>query len=278
MIRGLNVRKYSILMSVYYKEKPIWLKESIESMLSQTVKAEEFFIVKDGPLTDELDEVIDEYVRNYPELFTILALEKNMGLGPALAEGVKNCRNEIIIRMDSDDYSVPERCEKLLRELDKHPEYGIIGSHEAEFSDDMNNPVAIHRVPETSEQIHAFMRRRCALLHPTVLYKKSVIINCGNYHDVRLYEDYDLFMRVVLEHNVKCYNIQENLYYIRINDAFFERRGGVSYMKTAVGFKLRQHKKGYMSLGDFMVSAGGQAAVCLLPNKVRKWVYLNFLR
>ena len=58
-------------MSVYYKEKPIWLKESIESMLSQTVKAEEFFIVKDGPLTDELDEVIDGYVKNYPELFTI---------------------------------------------------------------------------------------------------------------------------------------------------------------------------------------------------------------
>lgn len=231
------MRKYSILMSVYYKEKPMWLRESIESMLSQTVKAEEFFIVKDGPLTDELDEVIDEYVKSYPELFTILALKKNMGLGPALAEGVKKCRNEIIIRMDSDDYSVPERCEKLLRELDKHPECGIIGSYEAEFSDDMNSPVAIHKVPETSEQIHAFMSRRCALLHPTVLYKKSVIINCGNYHDVRLYEDYDLFMRVVLEHNVKCYNIQENLYYIRINDAFFERRGGISYMKTAVGFK-----------------------------------------
>lgn len=84
------MRKYSILMSVYYKEKPMWLRESIESMLSQTVKAEEFFIVKDGPLTDELDEVIDEYVKSYPELFTILALKKNMGLGPALAEGVKN--------------------------------------------------------------------------------------------------------------------------------------------------------------------------------------------
>ena len=59
----------------------MWLRESIESMLSQTVKAEEFFIVKDGPLTDELDEVIDEYVKSYPELFTILALKKNMGFG-----------------------------------------------------------------------------------------------------------------------------------------------------------------------------------------------------
>lgn len=272
------MKKYSVLMSVYYKEKPIWLGESIESMLSQTVRAEEFFIVKDGPLTDELDEIIDKYVTKYPELFTILTLEKNMGLGPALAEGVKKCRNEIIIRMDSDDYSVPWRCEKLLQELDKHPECGIIGSYEVEFSEDINKPVAIHRVPETSEQIHKFMRRRCALLHPTVLYKKSVIINCGNYHDVRLYEDYDLFMRAVLEHDIKCYNIQENLYYIRINDAFFKRRGGISYMKIAVGFKWSQYKKGYMSLRDFMVSAGGQAMVCLLPNKMRKWVYLNFLR
>lgn len=272
------MRKYSILMSVYYKEKPMWLKESIESMLSQTVTAEEFFIVKDGPLTKELDEVIDSYAEKYPQLFTILALEKNVGLGPALAEGVKKCRNEIIIRMDSDDYSVPERCEKLLTELERHPECGIIGSFEAEFCEDMSNPVAIHRVPEKSEQIYSFMKRRCAILHPTALYKKSVILNCGNYHDVRLYEDYDLFMRVVLEHNVKCYNIQENLYYIRVNDAFFERRGGIPYMKTAVKFKWRQHRRGYMSLGDFLISAGGQAVVCLLPNKTRKWVYLNFLR
>jgi len=65
-----------------------------------------------------------------------------MGLGPALAEGVKKCRNEIIIRMILMIFC-PERCEKLLRELDKHPECGIIGSYEAEFSDDMNSPVAI---------------------------------------------------------------------------------------------------------------------------------------
>lgn len=272
------MRKYSILMSVYYKEKPIWLKESIESMLSQTTMAEEFFIIKDGPLTKELDAVINSYAEKYPQLFTILALEKNIGLGPALAEGVKNCRNEIIIRMDSDDYSVPERCEKLLTELEKHPECGIIGSFEVEFCDDMNNPVAIHRVPESSEQICSFMRRRCALLHPTVLYKKSVILDCDNYHDVRLYEDYDLFMRAVLQYNIKCYNIQENLYYIRINDAFFERRGGITYMKTAIKFKWSQYKEGYMSVRDFLISAGGQSIVCLLPNKMRKWVYLNFLR
>lgn len=270
--------KYSILMSVYYKEKPEWLLESIDSILAQTILPDEFFIVKDGPLTSDLDKVITDYKEKLPELFTILSLEKNLGLGPALSEGVKGCRNEIIVRMDSDDYSVPNRCERLLSEMDKYPDCGIIGSFEAEFNNDRYNPVAIHRVPEHPEEIYSFMKRRCALLHPTVLYKKSVILKCGNYHDVRLYEDYDLFMRVVLEHNIKCYNIQENLYYIRINDAFFARRGGISYMKTVVGFKWRQHKKGYISLKDFAISAGGQAVVCVLPNVIRKWVYLNFLR
>ncbi|MDY4403302.1 hypothetical protein [Blautia sp.] len=49
------MQKYSILMSVYYKEKPEWLRISIDSMLSQTVKPDEFIIVKDGVLTKELD-------------------------------------------------------------------------------------------------------------------------------------------------------------------------------------------------------------------------------
>lgn len=270
--------KYSVLMSVYYKENPLWLRESIESMLSQTVSADEFFLVKDGPLTQELEDVINEYAEKFPELFTILPLEYNVGLGPALAEGVKNCRNEIIIRMDSDDYSVPERCEKLLSVLNEHPEYGIIGSFEVEFESDKENPVSVHRVPETSDDIYAFMKRRCAILHPTVLYRKSVVIGCGNYRDVKLYEDYDLFLRVVLEHGIKCYNIQENLYYIRVNDAFFTRRGGVSYMKTAVSFKYNQFRKGYISFKDFFVSAGASAIVALMPNKMRKAFYLKFLR
>lgn len=271
-------RKYSILMSVYYKEKPEWLRYSIESMLAQTVKADEFLIVLDGPLTKELDCVIAEYTAKYGDLFTIVPLEKNVGLGPALAIGLSKCRNEWIVRMDSDDYSVPERCEKLLAVAAENPDYGIIGSFEVEFENDIKNEVAIHRVPETPEEIHTFMKRRCALLHPTVLYKKSVIEQCGNYHDVRLYEDYDLFMRVVIENNVMCYNIQENLYYIRVNDAFYARRGGLSYMKTAVAFKWKQYRRGYMRTRDFIVSAGSQAFVCVVPNSLRKFVYLKFLR
>lgn len=272
------MQKYSILMSVYYKEKPEWLRISIDSMLSQTVKPDEFIIVKDGVLTKELDNIISDYNESYPGLFNIITLEENVGLGPALAVGIKICRNEIIIRMDSDDYSVPERCEKLLNKLAENPECDVIGSYEAEFEHSISNIVAVHKVPETVAEVSSFMRKRCALLHPTVLYKKSSVIKCGNYRSVKLYEDYDLFMRMIVEKNMKGCNIPENLYYIRINDDFFKRRGGFTYMKTAVNFKFKQYKNKNISLSDFIISAGGQALVCLLPNSVRKEFYLRILR
>ena len=270
--------KYSVLMSVYYKEKPDWLRYSIRSILSQTVMPNEILIVKDGQLTNELDSVLNIFIEQYPDLFNIVELPYNRGLGPALAVGVNECRNEIIIRMDSDDFSVPNRCEKLLCAMKKHNECGIIGSYEAEFIDNINNVVAIHRVPELNRDINQFMKRRCAVLHPTVLYKKSYVLKAGNYRDALLYEDYDLFLRMVLKYHIPAYNIPEALYYIRVNDDFFKRRGGFQYMKSMFKFKLNMYKNGYMHIGDFMISAGAHIIVCLLPNLIRKFIYMKFLR
>lgn len=269
---------YTVLMSVYIKEKAEYLKLSIQSMLDQTVPPDEFILVKDGPLTTELDAVVDYYNQKYPGLFTIISNETNLGLGPALAKGIVTSRNELIARMDSDDISEKTRCEKQLLAFEKDTDLEMVGSFEAEFIGEKDNVVSIHRVPETHSDIAKFMRRRCAILHPTVMYKKSAVIRSGNYHSVPLYEDYDLFARMVLEYNVRSYNIQENLYYIRTSEDFFKRRGGLKYAKTVSNFKWKQHKKGYMSLADFCISGLGQAFVCVLPNSLRKVIYLKLLR
>ena len=131
--------KYSVLMSVYYKEKPEWLDYSIKSIINQTVLCDEFVIVEDGPLTEELQSIIDKYKNDYPKIFNIVKLEKNRGLGLALQEGIKTCKNEYIARMDSDDYSIPERCEKILKVFMNNSDYDCVGSFEAEFEDNINN-------------------------------------------------------------------------------------------------------------------------------------------
>lgn len=269
--------QYSVLMSVYTKEKPEYLKYSVQSMLDQTVPADEFVLVEDGPLSDELTSVIEDFVKNNPDLFHIVLLPKNVGLGLALARGIQECRNEFIARMDSDDYSDPRRCEKELCCFINNPDLNVVGCYEAEFQDTITNISSVHKVPEATDAINTFMHRRCAILHPTVIYRKNAVLSCGNYHNVPLFEDYDLFIRMVRNHS-KCCNLQEALYFIRIGDDFFKRRGGLRYMKTAVTFKRKQYQEGYFSLLDYLASAGGQAAACLLPNRLRKAFYLTFLR
>lgn len=265
-------------MSVYYKDRPDWLELSLSSIVLQTVFPDEIILVKDGEISEDLERVIKKFIDGYPCVFKVIPLKNNVGLGPALNVGLKECRNNIVIRMDADDYCVFDRNEKLLKAANAHKDCGIIGSWEAEFNGSLDNVVAIHKVPENTNQIFEFMKRRCALLHPTVLYKKDIIIKCGGYNNAPLYEDYDLFLRVVIKYKVPCYNIQEPLYFIRINDDFFKRRGGWKYMKNLVSFKWKQYKIGYMSYGDFCVSAGAHAVVCMLPNYLRKKIYMKFLR
>lgn len=269
---------YSVLMSVYYKEKPEWLRQAIESMLNQTIVTNDFVIVCDGILTDELYSILDYFDEENPGLFQILKREKNYGLGPSLAYGIEFCKNELIARMDSDDICKENRCEIQLKYFQENPNLDMVGCWENEFEEDNNNPIAVHMVPSGIENVSKFMRRRCAVLHPTVIYKKSAVIKSGNYHDVRLFEDYDLFMRMIVECKCNADNVPEALYDLRVNDNFYKRRGGFKYMKTIVKFKKEQRKKGYMSFKDYIISCWTQRIVCLMPNKMRKWFYLKFLR
>ena len=197
---------YSVLMSVYYKENPEWFRESIESMMNQTVRTNDFVIVKDGKLTNELDEVISEYCKKYPDIFNIVELEKNMGLGLALATGILKCKNELVARMDSDDYSVPDRCEKQLKEFEEDETLDIIGSNQAEFIENINNVISYKNFPNEDDEIKKYARRRNPFSHSVVMFKKSKVLQAGNYRKYYLCEDYDLWARMI-ENNAVCKNI-----------------------------------------------------------------------
>lgn len=269
--------KYSVLMSVYYKEKPEYLSYSIDSMLKQTIFPDEFVIIKDGPLGNELESVINFYIEKYPKLFKIVALEKNVGLGPALQIGVTKCSNEYIARMDSDDFSIPTRIEKQFKIFKKYPDLGLVGSNVDEFEKNIDNVNCHVILPEFHNQIYSFSKKRCPFRHPSLLYKKSEVISAGNYRKFYLCEDYDLYVRM-LRNNCKCYNVQEPLVFMRIGKDFYKRRGGWKYMKTILKFKNEQLKIGYFSIADYLKSTVPHVIVCLMPNKMRDLVYRNLLR
>ena len=185
-------------MSLYIKEKPEYLRLAIDSMLGQTVVPDEIVIVEDGPLTDDLYAVLDEYKEKFPQIIRTVRNEKNLGLGLALNAGLKECRNELVARMDTDDISKPDRCEKQLKYFLENPETTILGGQIAEFITEPANIVGRRIVPETDKELKEYIKKRCPFNHMTVMFKKSDVIKVGNYQDWFWNEDYYLWIRLAL--------------------------------------------------------------------------------
>ena len=276
-VRKVIIMEYSVLMSVYYKENPKWFDVSIQSMLNQTIKTNDFVLVEDGPLTSELEKVVNKYQKMYPKIFNVIRLEKNQGLGPALAIGVEACKNEWIARMDSDDYSVPDRIEKQLNIIKENPEIDMIGSSIAEFIDNIENVQAYRLLPSSHKEIVKFSKKRNPFGHPSMLIKKSKVMEAGNFRSYHLVEDYDMWIRMI-EHGAITYNISEVLVYMRIGKDFYRRRGGIKYLRSILKFKKEQYHKGYFSPRDYLISSGSSVFVCLIPNCIREFIYKKILR
>lgn len=269
--------KYSVLMSVYHKENPEWFDDSIKSMFEQTIKPNEFVLVEDGPLTKELYDVVEKYKTKYPKEFKTVTIEKNVGLGPALKRGVEECSNEYIARMDSDDYSLPKRIEKEFEIFEKYSDIGMVGTNVSEFIDSIDNVVCDVILPEINEDIIKFSKKRNPFRHPSIMFKKNEVLKAGNYREYYLCEDYDMWLRM-LRTGCKCYNIQDNLVFMRISDDFYKRRGGIKYLKSINKFKKEQVKVGYFTHFEYLKSIIPHAIVCLMPNFMRDLIYKKLLR
>lgn len=273
--KGKNYPKYSVLMTVYYKEKAEFLREAIDSMLNQTVKPAEFVLVEDGPLTDELYAAIAEYKKN--PIFKVITLKENQGSGPASAAGVMACTKEWIARLDSDDYSVPERIEKQFDVYLDDRKLEVIGANIIEIETD--NPKNQQKVilPEKDAQIRKFTGRRCPFRTSAILFKREAVMKAGNYRAFHRVEDYDMFARLVAS-GAKSANVQDFLTYMRIDKDYYKRRGGMKLAKSIVRLKKEIHKLGLANINDWIVSVPIQVVVCLMPNGMRDLFYRKVLR
>ncbi|NYB74505.1 glycosyltransferase [Sedimentibacter hydroxybenzoicus DSM 7310] len=269
--------KYSVLMSIYIKEKPEYFVESLESMINQTLKPDEIVIVKDGELTDELEDVIDCYIDKYPKLFNIVSLKENIGLGRALDEGIRHSRNELVARMDTDDISLPERCELQIKQFINNPDLCIVGTMIDEFYDSPSNIISSRIVPTTNDEIYKFMKRRSPFNHPTVMYKKSEVIRCGGYGKMRRKQDLDLFSRMI-NNGCIAQNINQSLLLFRSNEDNFKRRKSWSYCKSYINVQFEIWKRGHCSIEDLVFVTIGQLVIFLVPIRFLKKILNKYLR
>lgn len=265
-------QKYSVLMSLYKKEKPEYLRLAIDSMINQTVPPDEIVIVEDGPLTDELYAVLDEY----PILHRVKN-ETNLGLGLALNVGLKKCKNELVARMDTDDCSKPERCEKQLLRFSEKPYLAIVGSHIDEFVGDVSNVISQRVVPTTTKEIYDYAKRRSAFNHPAVMYSKTAVLDAGGYADLKRNQDVDLFGRMQFL-GYKAENIDEALLWFRSSDELAKRRKSWQNTWSYIATIRKFWKMGYSSFVDYAMVGIAQTGMYLMPVKLQNFVYRKFLR
>ena len=269
-------QKISVLMSVYIKENPTFLKDAIESVQNQTLKPSELVLVEDGPLTPELYQVLDQVEAQSEIPVKRCPLEQNQGLGLALRQGVLQCQYDIIARMDTDDIAVPDRFEKQVQLMEKK-NLDRLGGHIAEFIDNPDEIVSYRRVPTQHADIVAYQRMRSAFNHMTVMFKKDMVLKAGNYED-GLYMEDDLLWLNMIAAGAKTGNLDQILCKVRVGAGMFERRGGPRYLKLYRQARQRMLKRGQISYMEYAKSIAIQAIVALCPGFVRQFIFVKLLR
>lgn len=260
---------FSVLISIYYKEKPEWFREALDSVFAQTIQPSEVVLVEDGPLTLELYEVIEEYKAKYP-IFKIVKNEKNLGLGDSLARGVNAASYEIIARMDTDDVISINRFEKQLKAIEQG--FDVVSCWSQLYMNDLKNIIAVKTRPEKHDEIVKLAHRRSPVCHAATFFRKSAVLNAGNYKHKLYYEDYNLWVRMIMN-GAKFYNVQEILYYVRTTEAQLYRRSGLNYLKREVKFFKEFYDMGFYSLTDLIVNSSIRAVARLSPKELRKFVF-----
>lgn len=276
---NMNTRVFSVCTSVYKNDKPEFVRVALDSMLvNQSVKPSEIVLVQDGPVPEELQQVLQVYEAKYPVVMHVIRLEKNGGLGNALKLGVENAKCNICARMDSDDICMPDRFEKQLAYLEAHPECDIVGGQMTEFIDTPDNIVGRREVPLTNKEIYEFMKSRCALNHVTVMFRKEAVLKAGNYQDWFWNEDYYLWVRMMMA-GCRFANIPDVAVNVRSGADQYARRGGKKYFDSEIGIKKLMLEKGMITRKEYIVNYIQRFIIQLmLPNSVRGWVFRTFAR
>lgn len=189
-------QKFSVLFYVNEKSNPIWLKRSIDSVLSNTVCPDEIVIAATGNICDEIRSIITEFQKKANIQF--FSHPVPYGRGTTLEMFLPKCSHELVALQDVESIALPNRFEKQLAYFNATPDIAVLGSYFQEIDVNSLTPIDVHPVPQTDRKIRRFMKTQCPFQHGTVMFKKSVILDSGNYQVYPMFlDDYYLWVRVL---------------------------------------------------------------------------------
>jgi glycosyltransferase involved in cell wall biosynthesis len=264
-------------MSIYHKEKAKYFDRAMQSIWDdQTIKPNEIVLVQDGKLTDELYEAINKWQEKLGDIFKTIPIEQNVGLGDALNIGIKECSHELIARMDTDDICSSDRFKKQLKIFEKS-DIDVCSSWVGEFDSDEKIIVSYRKLPMYHDEIFDFAKKRNPINHPAVMYKKSAVQNAGGYKKMMWFEDYYLWVRMILN-GATFYNIQEPLVNMRAGYGQLERRSGLKYAIEEFNFLNKLKSINFLSSIQFIQNVFVRFITRILPLYIIKIIIYRKLR
>ncbi len=266
-------------MSVYRNDTPAFVARAIESVTTlQSRRPDEVVLVVDGPVPHGLDALIESYEHAPESIFKVIRLPENGGLGNALRIGVEKASHPVIARMDSDDVSAPDRFEKQIDYMEKHPGCDLLGGQISEFIDSEDNVVGRRVVPCKREEILMWLKGRCPFNHVSVTMLRSRVIAVGNYIDWHFNEDYFLWIRMA-EAGCDFANLPDVLVNVRVGADMYRRRGGWKYFRSEKGLQDYMLRRKMISLPRYCYNVLGRFVIQVaMPNSLRGFVFQKLFR
>lgn len=267
----MTAEQFSLLLPVYSRDRPDFLTRSLHSAaVEQERSPDEVVLVQDGPVGHDLQEVIGQFRRSCAVPVTLVVLQHNIGLGPALDAGLAACRYDIVARQDADDVSLPTRFAVQVPIVEKGTD--LVGSGLLEVGDGEHNVVGQRTPPTDPGAIARYARFHDPFNHPSVVYRRSAVQAAGGYQNLPLLEDYWLFARMI-HGGSSVANVTEPLVLYRVGAGAFSRRGGWALLRSEVELQRRMHAIGFTSTAQYLRNLTIRGGYRLVPEGARRVVY-----
>lgn len=266
----------TVLLPVYWRDDPVHTRLALESVIVQTVAPHEVLIIKDGPVTDAVERELRALAERHPTIIRGLQLPENRGLGYALSIGVKEATNEIIARMDADDLADPTRFQKQLDVMTRDSNLSLVGAQIREFSHTPGDLALSRRVPIDQVDILRYAKWRNPFNHMSVMYRRTAVLDAGNYQSAPQFEDYHLWVRMLMAGD-RVRNLNDVLVDVRTHD-LAKRRGGRAYLRSEIQFRKDLAAWGFITPFEGFISATMAAGIRMAPSELRQLVYARLLR
>ncbi|TWT68174.1 glycosyltransferase [Crateriforma conspicua] len=271
---GIRPIRFSVLMSVYRNDDPIHFWEAIESVTAkQTRRPDEVILVVDGPVSEDLETVIDHWEAQPMHNVRVVRCKQNVGLAKAMNVGLQHCRYDYVARMDADDVSLSDRFEKQFSYLDQHPDVSLLGGWYRQFDDKMQHCLTDRKVPSQSDAIKQYSRKRTPFNHVTAVFKRDDLMRVGGYPSIDgLMEDWWIALRMIKQ-GMRLANLPEYHVNVRGDSAFMRRRGGWHYLRSEFANLTAMNREGLMSMRDLVQNLMIRSGVRIIPVGLRSMIY-----